>query len=197
MGQQKLEKALVNRMSPDEQEIRDYLNVSNINPNSGVPPTAPMFRKDPEVWSVDPNVLKPIQHLMKIAPEIRGSVNKVEQGPSQNLMEVVLGDLKNNPENTRLYDVWDRLNVLGVFNPQNKNIWLNPNTSVAKQAGVIGHEIAHAKNYNHDEPGLERTQKLMTKMYRTSEDQPDYLDSVETSIKKLENIFKGIGIRKK
>lgn len=159
---QKIEQLLQNRMQPEEQEIRDHLNFPSIDPASGVAPTAPAFRKQTEVWSTNPSLLRQVERLLSIAPEMRGKVNRVEQGRSADVSNSILSEEQRGP----LWDMWDGLNMLGLFGRKSKNVWIKPELDPEEQANTLAHEFSHASGFEHGDPELEKSAAAMGKLYK-------------------------------
>jgi hypothetical protein len=141
-----LERVLLNRnkITPAEQEVRDILNSSDIDPTSGVAPTAPQFRKQPEVWSTDPKVLSAVDRTMHVSPEIAGNISRIETGPSGHLISTILSD----PHGEQYLDKWNSLNLVGLFTPKDKRMWIRPEDGFqSRHAETLGHEAAHSRGY--------------------------------------------------
>lgn len=175
MPQDRLQRVLLDRsrISPKEQEVRDILNTSDIDPTSGIAPTAPQFRKQPEVWSTDPKFIASMDRTMRVSPELAGSISRVEQGPSADVMENILSD-KNGD---RLMDIWDRLNLVGLFNPTSKKTWVSPNRDPDEQKATLAHEAGHAKGLlNHKDPLFQQLVKSAEDAYLPMMNYASYKD---------------------
>lgn len=170
MPQEILQKLLLNRMSIPEQEIREVLNTSNIDPNSGKPPTAPAFRSQPEVWSTDKGLLNRVKRLMQVAPELAGTIKNISVGPSESIINEIL----SRPNGKDFYDNYDGSNVVGAFTPRTRRMWISSKRPAGEQSATLVHEAGHAKGYlDHDDPVFKRLEMFSNDAY----DPPmNYLD---------------------
>lgn len=106
-------------------------------PNS--PEHAPPFRPDPSV--PNPLVARMLEELFQIAPEARGTVDRVLVGPTAGSMSIMA-------KSGLPLDHFQQTDLDGVY--QNREIGLNPLTYQFNQPGLFGtlsHEMTHAAGY--------------------------------------------------
>jgi hypothetical protein len=142
------------QFSTAEKDWRDMVNVAlPRDPVTGLPPHPPMFRKEPTV--VGSELGRTVQHMLNVAPELRGQVRSVVQGPTRGSADMMIqsGFAPTRFDDTTLLGVTDmapdRKGEIGI-NPKLSNTGPKDNYSLKE---VLGHEFAHAVGY--EEPAAQ------------------------------------------
>lgn len=136
------------KLSPpvDPIALDTYRNAiaSDIDPNSGVPPTAPAFRPYPDVRG-DTAFANIVDELLKRVPELRGRASVITHGPDQGtILAMIAAGLPP--------DEFERTNLLGLTNKLGGDrIAINPRQSGEFATSTLAHEFAHSRGYREDD----------------------------------------------
>jgi hypothetical protein len=144
--QDPLQQILTNRNSPvlpirNQDSFDVYKDSVGIfpDPSSGVAPTAPAFRKYPDVRG-GTEFARMVDALLKRIPEIRGISSVITHGPDANSIEDMI-DSKLRP------DLFEDSTLLGVADlgasPGKKRIAISPGIRGEVAMSTLGHEISH------------------------------------------------------
>lgn len=154
---------------PDKETFELLRELLNRRPDTGVPgwsaypdplnaapaglpqvPPPPMFRNATEVIG-GPKLQQSVESLLRVAPELRGKINRVQAAPTSSSMRRAMRsdiDVSDLPFS----------NLLGQWDPDNKSIYINPRITGDVQYGgfyedplesIIAHEFGHAAGYGH------------------------------------------------
>jgi hypothetical protein len=106
-------------------------------------PPAPMFRADPEVVG-SPEFAQAVEMALKMAPELRGRVKRIAAAPTRAAINE-LGDASIPVHRM------EKANLLGVFDPAKRDIYVNPLMAKVNPFDTLLHELAHVAGYGHGE----------------------------------------------
>lgn len=108
-------------------------------------PHAPAFRPEPLV--VGQHLQRPVESLLRLAPELRGQVSSVVAGPTRGSMSAMVEDglRPDQFEGTTLGGITDRRAS------HRGQVGINPSSRGAELDDTLGHEFRHVVGGDEDE----------------------------------------------
>ena len=133
-----------------EQSWRDMVNIPlPHDPATGLPPAPPAFRPEPVV--VGTELARAVQRLLNIAPELRGRIKSVIQGPTNaSITDMINSDLPPDEfENTNLLGITDqRPKHVGEIGISPKLDNTDPTAHAYSLDDALAHEFAHIAGFS-------------------------------------------------
>lgn len=137
------------KINPEQGLWEDILRPPVVRPGIDTPPHPASWRPAPLVAG-DKDLVKIIMDLLKIAPELRGKIDRVQSGPNADFINLATA-IKGDPN-----FAFELTNVLGMMG-DDKTMYVRPRTAADDEfrPATIAHEAAHAAGLQHGDPRME------------------------------------------